>query len=180
MTLYARTALATLAMLCGTGFASAGGETFMVNTGQSGANTVAYYDADSVVPATDVTRVTIDFAKLLVLERPASTVIIGNTAIAEANLSDDRTLILTGKTAGTTNLIVLDADGVEIANVMIEVVAAGTHVVTVHQGVQRQTFSCARRCDPVLSVGDSNERFSETAGQISARHSFAGVGGAAQ
>ncbi|MCT7374360.1 pilus assembly protein N-terminal domain-containing protein [Chelativorans salis] len=125
-------------------------------------------------------RLTVDFARLVELGRPAGTVILGNTAIATANLSDDRTLILTGRMAGSTNLIVLDAEGEEIANLVLEVVAGGAHLVTVHQGMQRQTYSCARGCDPVLSVGDDAEAFSTTAGQISTRQGFADSGAVGQ
>jgi hypothetical protein len=149
----------------------AGGDPFLFDSAQ---HKLVYAES------ADVVRVTIDFAKLLVLDRPASTIVIGNTAIAGANLSDERTLILTGKTAGATNLIVIDADGTEVANLILEVVAGGTHLVTVHQGVRRQTFTCAGRCDPVLSVGDDAELFTTTASQIEARHGFADVDGGAQ
>ena len=124
-----------------------------------------------------VVRLTIDFAKLVALDRPASTIVLGNNSIAAATLSDDRTLVLTGRTAGSTNLIVLDAEGEEVTNIILEVVAAGGHFITVHQGVQRQTFACPRRCEPVLSVGDDAEFFSATASQISVRNSFVGAAG---
>lgn len=117
----------------------------------------------------------IDFAELLRLSEPASTVIIGNAAIAAANLSDDRTLILTGRTAGSTNLIVLDEAGTEIDRFLVKVVAGGPHMVTVHQGLQRQTYTCTRRCDPVLSVGDEQPFFENTASQIDTRHDFSNV-----
>jgi hypothetical protein len=125
--------------------------------------------------ASRAVRITIDFAHLLVLDRPAVTVVIGNTGIADANLSDASTIVLTGKTAGTTNLIVLDAEGAEISNILLEVVADGPHLITVHQGIRRQTFSCTRRCEPVLSVGDDPTHFDRTQNQIVGRHNFADV-----
>jgi hypothetical protein len=147
--------------------ARAGGDVFVV-------------DPDGTVmvdPVAAVVRVTIDFARILVVDETPSTIVIGNTGILDANLSDERTLVLTGKTPGTTNLVVLNADGEEIRNVVVEVVAAGRHVITVHQGVRRQTYSCARRCEPVLSVGDDTDFFAATQGQITARHGFADVAG---
>lgn len=149
----------------------AGGDPFTSETQTIAVEQENVYVSESV----GVVRVTIDFAKLLLLERPASTVIIGNTGIAYANLSDDKTLILTGKTAGSTNLIVLDANGGEVANLVLEVVSGGPNFVTVHQGVRRQTFSCGRRCEPILSVGDDPEHFSTTSSQIDARQDFADV-----
>jgi hypothetical protein len=155
--------IAAVALAASCGCASAGGDPF-------------FADVDSVHAGTSGTvRVTIDFARLLTLDRAATTVVIGNPGVAVAQLSDDRTIILTGKTAGATNLIALDAEGREVTNVVLEVVAAGGHVVTVHQGITRQTFACARRCDPVLSVGDDPELFNATAAQIAARQGFSGV-----
>lgn len=124
-------------------------------------------------------RLTIDRAELLALERPAGTVILGSTAIATATLSDDRTLILTGQTTGSTNLIVLDADGAEIIDTVLWVVER-PELVTVHQGEQRQTYTCVRRCDPVLSVGDDAEFFSTTASQMGVRQGLTGDGAAGQ
>lgn len=122
--------------------------------------------------AEGVERLVVDFAKTVALPRPASTVIIGNTGIAQASLSDDRTVILTGKTPGSTNLIVIDADGAEVANLILDVVAGSGRLVTVHQGVRRATFTCGRRCDPVLLVGDDADHFNATASQIAARNGF--------
>ncbi|ASY57857.1 pilus assembly protein N-terminal domain-containing protein [Sinorhizobium sp. CCBAU 05631] len=96
-----------------------------------------------------VVRVIVDFARPLILARPASTLIIGNPAIAHATLSDDKTVILTGKTPGSTNLIVMDAEGGEVANIVLDVVAAGGRLVTVHGGGGRSTYSCTEHCDPV-------------------------------
>ena len=55
--------------------------------------------------------VTIDRAKVMRISRPADVVIIGNPAIADATIQDSQTLIITGRSYGTTNLIVLDSTG---------------------------------------------------------------------
>ncbi|ACP21835.1 PilQ-like protein; component of type IV pilus (plasmid) [Sinorhizobium fredii NGR234] len=98
-----------------------------------------------------VVRVIVDFARPLILARPASTLIIGNPTIAQATLSDDKTVILTGKTPGSTNLIVMDAAGAEVANIILDVAAAGGRLITVDGGSGRATYSCTERCDPVQS-----------------------------
>ncbi|CCF00621.1 pilus assembly protein N-terminal domain-containing protein [Sinorhizobium fredii] len=102
-----------------------------------------------------VVRVIVDFARPLLLARQASTLIIGNPAIAQATLSDDKTVILTGKTPGSTNLIVMDADGTEVANIILDVVAAGGRLITVDGGSGRSTYSCTERCDPVQPSGET-------------------------
>lgn len=96
-----------------------------------------------------VVKVIVDFARPLILARPARTVIIGNPAIAQATLSDDKTVVLTGKAPGSTNLIVMDAEGTEVVNLVLDVVVAGGRLVTVHEGNGQATYSCTERCDRV-------------------------------
>ncbi|WP_324764812.1 pilus assembly protein N-terminal domain-containing protein (plasmid) [Sinorhizobium meliloti] len=103
--------------------------------------------------ADGVVRVIVDFARMLLLAQPASTLIIGNPAIAQATLSDDKTVVLTGRTPGSTNLIVIGADGAQVANVILDVVAAGGRLVTVDGGEGKTTYSCAGRCAPIRSDG---------------------------
>lgn len=116
--------------------------------------------------------VTIDFAKLMKLTQPAHTVIIGNPGIADATVGDDRTLVLTGKTAGTTNLIVLDQSGGEVMNVVVRVSSDIRQLTTVFYGASRQTFSCAPVCEQVISVGDNKDKFETATSQITTRKDF--------
>ncbi|MCA1491296.1 pilus assembly protein N-terminal domain-containing protein [Sinorhizobium alkalisoli] len=122
-----------------------------------------------------VVKVIVDFARPLMLARPASTVIIGNPAIAQATLSDDKTVVLTGKTPGSTNLIVMDADGGEVANLVVDVVAAGGRLVTVDQGDGRATYSCSDRCDRVRP-GEANPAPSAPPPQVIEGAGSAGAG----
>jgi len=113
--------------------------------------------------------VTIDFAKVLRLPEPAHTIIIGNPGIADANVDDEKTLVLTGKTAGTTNLIVLNDDGDEIVNSTLRVSSDIRQLTTVFYGKNRQTFSCAPVCEQVVSVGDNKQIFEDASAQIQTR-----------
>ena len=103
--------------------------------------------------ASEPLDVSIDFAKVLKIGKPAHTIIVGNPGIADASVGDETTLVLTGKSAGTTNLIVLDADGGEIMNSVVRVSSDVRQLTTVFYGVERQTFSCAPVCEAVVSVG---------------------------
>ena len=58
----------------------------------------------------------VNHAKIIKLAEPASTVIIGNNAIADATVKDALTLVLTGRQFGTTNLVILDEDGEPIVD----------------------------------------------------------------
>lgn len=122
--------------------------------------------------ASDPIDVTIDFAKVMRLTQPAHTIVVGNPGIADASVGDEQTLVLTGKTAGTTNLIVLDAKGVEIMNAEVRVSSDIHQLTTVFYGAQRQTFSCAPVCEAVVSVGDDPSTFTNATTQIQTRKDF--------
>jgi Flp pilus assembly secretin CpaC len=122
--------------------------------------------------AEDPVDVTIDFAKVLKLSHPAHTIVVGNPGIADASLGDEQTLVLTGKTAGTTNLIVLDEKGAEILNTMVRVSSDIRQLTTVFYGAHRQTFSCAPVCELVISVGDDPQTFTNATTQIQGRKDF--------
>ena len=126
--------------------------------------------------AKDPIRVTIDRALVMPISRPADTVIIGNPIIADATVRDAKTLIITGKSYGTTNLIVLDVNGGQIDNELLTVVPGEDQVVTVYRRSDRQTLSCTPACAPSITLGDNKDVFDSTKGQISGRGELAGAG----
>jgi Flp pilus assembly secretin CpaC len=130
--------------------------------------------ASSPALAEDVIDVIIDFAEVVKLDRPAATIVIGNPGIADAAVEDETTLVVTGKAAGTTNLIVLDDDGKEIENAVLRVSSNVRHLTTIFYGSQRQTFSCAPTCEQVILVGDDPVVFKTATEQIQGRQAFAG------
>ena len=98
--------------------------------------------------------VNVNMARVLRISAPAATVIVGNPGIADVTIQDPQTLILTGKSYGQTNLIVLDSNGEPVADTLIEVVQMQAGVMTVYQGLDRTTLSCAPTCQPVVMMGD--------------------------
>src|SRR6201747_2236885 len=68
--------------------------------------------------------VKVNMARILRISAPAATVIVGNPGVADVTIQDPQTLVLTGKSYGETNLIVLDAKGNPIADTLVEVVQA--------------------------------------------------------
>ena len=131
----------------------------------------------SPASAQGMIELTIDFAKVLRLElrpeRQVATVVIGNQGIADAVLNDKATLVLTGKAAGTTNLIVIDQEGDEIVNTVVRVSSNVQQLTTVFSGGSRRTFSCAPTCEQVILVGDDPAVFSNATEQIQTRQQFA-------
>ena len=99
-------------------------------------------------------NVNVNMARILRINAAAATVIVGNPGIADVTIQDPQTLILTGKSYGQTNLIVLDAAGNPLADTMIEVVQMQAGVVTVFQGQARTSLACAPDCQSVVMMGD--------------------------
>ena len=112
--------------------------------------------------------VKVNMARILRINAPASTIIIGNPGIADAAIQDPQTLVLTGKSYGQTNLIVLDAQGNPIADTMIEVVQEQAGLVTVYLGSRRTSMACEPVCQPVMMLGDDASFISETIGSATA------------
>jgi Flp pilus assembly secretin CpaC len=99
-------------------------------------------------------NVNVNMARVLRINAAAATVIIGNPGVADVTIQDPKTLILTGKSFGQTNLIVLDSAGNPIADTLIEVVQMQAGVVTVYQGQARTSLACAPVCQSVVMMGD--------------------------
>ncbi len=128
----------------------------------------------------DPITVTLDQARILRVAAPAGTIIIGNPSIADATLQDAQTLVITGRAYGSTNLLVLDAEGEPIADDQL-VVQAPTDTVTVYRGASRASMSCFPLCQPTMVPGDSAEAFGTIQSQTASRAgSAAGQSGSAQ
>lgn len=112
--------------------------------------------------------VIVDRAKVMRISRPADVVIIGNSAIADATIQDNQTLIITGRSFGTTNLIILDSAGNELTSANVTVSPQNDQMVTVYRRAERTTFSCAPDCAPVIAVGDSAASFDAITQQVQA------------
>ena len=106
---------------------------------------------------TATVNVEVNMARILRISSPAETVIIGNPAIADVTIQDAKTLILTGRSYGTTNLIVLDGAGNPIIDALIEVVQKQGGIITVFQGSARTTLACAPVCQPAIMLGDNTD-----------------------
>lgn len=123
--------------------------------------------------ANEIISVTVDHAKILRLPEKTSTIVLGNPFIADVALQKSGVVVVTGKSFGTTNMLALDASGNVIAESAIRVNSANDATVVVQRGVERETYSCAPRCEPALRLGDSSGFFSTVGGQAKARTGLA-------
>ena len=118
----------------------------------------------------DPVTVTVDRAKVFRIEEPASTVIVGNPFIADVSMQDRFTVVVTGKSFGTTNLVILDEDSEPIIDEVIIVKSSEENIVSITRNSVRQTYSCAPVCEATLRVGDSTTAFDEIAKQATTRN----------
>ncbi|EDQ35405.1 hypothetical protein HPDFL43_19462 [Hoeflea phototrophica DFL-43] len=95
----------------------------------------------------DLIRVFMDHARILKLDRTVSKVIIGNAAVADVTVSDPRTIVLTGKSYGTTNLVILDQEGEAIVDERILVSVDEANTLRVFKQTARSVYSCSPSCE---------------------------------
>lgn len=117
--------------------------------------------------------VTVDRAKIFRVESGASAVVVGNPFIADVAMFDENTVVITGKSYGTTNLVILDQDSKPIVDEVITVRAAEEDVIAVYRNKSRSSLSCSPICEPTLRLGDDQDSFSSVAEQATSRNQLA-------
>ncbi len=105
--------------------------------------------------ADDILRVYMNSARILKLDRPVSKVIVGNSEVADATVADSKTIVLTGRAYGTTNLVLLDADGNAIVDERILVSIDESNTVRVYKATDRTVLSCTPNCEEHAKTGTS-------------------------
>ena len=114
-------------------------------------------------------EITVDRATLMRSPDKTATVIIGNPLIADATTQGNGVLVITGKSFGSTNIMMLDSAGEVLSETLVNVRRGHDGVVLVQRGSKRESLACTPRCEPVLAIGDSAESFAATASQITQR-----------
>ncbi|WP_426231006.1 pilus assembly protein N-terminal domain-containing protein [Pararhizobium sp. DWP3-4] len=99
------------------------------------------------VAADEMLNVFMNQARVLKLDRPVSKVIIGNSDVADATVADAKTIVLTGRSFGTTNLVILDTDGNAIVDERILVSIDEGNTVRVFRQTVRSVLSCTPNCE---------------------------------
>ena len=117
--------------------------------------------------------VRLDRAEIMRLPVGTDTIVVGNPIIADVTmLKSSGRLILTGKGFGNTNLVFINSNGDVIAEAQLQVREAAAMLV-VQRGLDRETYACAPRCEPTVSLGDSSGYMSRAIGDIQARNAQA-------
>ena len=121
----------------------------------------------------DVMAVELDHARIVETDRPAGTVIVGNPAIVDVEVLSATRLVLTGKSYGITNLVVLDDKGHPMLDEEVAVQTFEDDTVRVYRQASRETFACAPKCEPTMTIGDDPTSFSQANVQYGMRQGMA-------
>ncbi|MBC6717772.1 pilus assembly protein N-terminal domain-containing protein [Aurantimonas sp. DM33-3] len=148
MTSTLRAALAAIAVLAASGNAAA-------------------FDSRDVLP------VEVDHARIVQIDNPAATVIVGNPAIVDVEVLSSNRLVLTGRSYGITNLVILDANGDIVMDQQVAVQSFEDNTVRVYRQASRVTYACAPKCEPTVTIGDNVDSFGEAAQQYAQRQGMA-------
>jgi Flp pilus assembly secretin CpaC len=92
-------------------------------------------------------QVFLNQAKVLKLDRPVSKVIVGNSEVADATVADAKTIVLTGKAYGTTNLVLLDAAGNPMLDERVLVSIDEDNTLRLFRQTDRTIYSCTPACE---------------------------------
>ncbi|MFD1331386.1 pilus assembly protein N-terminal domain-containing protein [Methylopila musalis] len=120
--------------------------------------------------------VTVDRASILRAPEGTATIVIGNPMIADATVQRNGVLVVTGKSFGSTNIMLLNGAGEVVSETIVNVRRALDSVVTVQRANKRESLSCTPRCEPVLAIGDDKDAFEAAATQIAQRAGLAAGG----
>ena len=107
--------------------------------------------ASSAAFARDI-RVSPDRAFPIRLAEAAEGVAIGNPAIAAVTVQNDRFLFVTGRSYGTTNLVVVGANGRVLYSGRVIVEPGESDTVIVTRGVETASLECTPTCAPRTAI----------------------------
>ncbi|MGQ0532173.1 MAG: pilus assembly protein N-terminal domain-containing protein, partial [Caulobacteraceae bacterium] len=99
-------------------------------------------------------RVALDQAFPIRLSEAAEGVAIGNPAIAGVSVQNDMFLFVTGRSYGSTNLVVVGGNGRVLYSGRVVVTPDETDVVMVTRGNETARLECTPLCRPRPDIGD--------------------------
>ena len=132
----------------------------------------------SAVRADDTIVVHLDEATVIKLPDRASTVVVGNPLIADLSVQPGGLAVITGKSYGATNFLIMDKSGAVLTEHNVEVQGPTDKIVVVYRGINRATYSCTPECAARVTLADQTEFFTDTITRMSTRNSQSLASGA--
>ena len=123
--------------------------------------------------AADPFKVKVDQTVTLKLNQPANSVVVGNATVADVTVHDARTLLVTGKAFGSTNLTVLDRAGNTIYSSQLMVGGENDNGLTIVRSGATYSYSCVDKCRATPMVGDAPGHFSDVMATVTAKQATA-------
>ncbi len=119
-------------------------------------------------------RVELDYARIVKLPEGARTLVVGNPLIADVTmLKNSSLMVITGKSFGTTNLIVLDAAGSQVGESILTVVPANDKLVVQRGSGHRESYSCRPKCAKAVDLADDIQYMNATIEAVKSHDSAA-------
>ncbi len=103
--------------------------------------------------AAQVLTIETDQSQMVILPALPGSVVIGNPTIADATVEGTK-LFIHGRGFGTTNLMILDLSGNEMASFDVSISHTTPNTVALFRGPERQSLNCAPFCESELQIGD--------------------------
>ena len=128
--------------------------------------------------AADTLTVYVDKATITKVPENATTLVIGNPLIADISVQPGGLAVITGKSYGATNFIIMDRSGAVLTEHTVEVQGPSDKIVVVYRGVKRSTYSCTPECAGRITLGDDTQFFTETLAGMTARNAQSLAAGA--
>ncbi|HPI48211.1 MAG TPA: pilus assembly protein N-terminal domain-containing protein [Hyphomonadaceae bacterium] len=135
--------------------------------------TVAICLALSPAAMADPFKVKVDETVTLKLNQAANSVVVGNATVADVTVHDARTLLVTGKAFGSTNLTVLDRAGNTIYTSQLTVGGEDDNGLTIVRSGATYSYSCVDKCRATPMVGDAPGHFSDVMATVSGKQATA-------
>jgi hypothetical protein len=119
------------------------------------------------LPALAGTAVSVmqDQAKMVSLTGEAATIVVGNPVIADVTVQGT-TVFLHGRAFGMTNVIILDAEGNQLAQLDVTVSRGGSSGINVFRAGAKYSYGCAPLCESTPEPGDQKDYYSDTMGHV--------------
>jgi hypothetical protein len=119
-----------------------------------------------------------DQAKVIKIPDRTATIVLGDPFIADVSIQPGGIAVITGKSFGDTNMLVLDKSGAVLNEQNIRVRGPVEPTVVVYRGINRETYSCSPGCQPHAIPGDEQSFFSNSMSELTGHNSQAlGAGG---
>jgi hypothetical protein len=139
---------------------------------------MALFLSAAAVRADEPIVVHLDEARVIKLPDRATTVVVGNPLIADLSVQPGGLAVITGKSYGATNFLIMDRGGAVLTEHTVEVQGPTDKIVVVYRGINRATYSCTPECAARVTLADQTEFFTDTIARMAARNAQSLASGA--